>query len=113
MYSDTIDHFANLARNKADTLSNRPLAFVTGARTACARHPAQLAAVPAPPDGGADTKRRHQGDCYLLVPVRVHREPFKAFRDGERSDPMMTPMARPLTDKDIADLAAYYASLKP
>ena len=31
MYSDTIDHFANLARNKADTLSNRPLAFLTGA----------------------------------------------------------------------------------
>ena len=30
MYNDTIDHFANLARNKADTLSNRPLAFLAG-----------------------------------------------------------------------------------
>ena len=34
MYSDTIDHFANLARNKANTLLHRPLAFLTGARTA-------------------------------------------------------------------------------
>ena len=31
MYNDTIDHFANLARNKADTLLHRPLAFLTGA----------------------------------------------------------------------------------
>ena len=80
MYSDTIDHFANLARNKADTLLHRPLAFLTGARTACARHPAQLAGVPAPLDGGADTKRRHQGDCCLLVPVHgpwlLAREPW-------------------------------------
>lgn len=31
MYNDTIDHFANLARNKADTLLHRPLAFLIGA----------------------------------------------------------------------------------
>ena len=41
------------------------------------------------------------------------RRQIKAFRDGERNDPMMVPMVKPLTDKDIADLAAYYASLKP
>lgn len=39
MYSDTIDHFVNLARNKADTLLHRSLAFLTGARTACLRAP--------------------------------------------------------------------------
>ncbi|ART80436.1 c-type cytochrome [Oceanisphaera avium] len=33
------------------------------------------------------------------------------FRDGERENPIMAPMARPLSDEDIADLAAYYASL--
>lgn len=33
------------------------------------------------------------------------------FRDGERSNPIMAPMAKPLSDDDIADLAAYYASL--
>jgi len=34
-----------------------------------------------------------------------------AFRDGSRSDPMMTLMARPLTDTDIQNLAAWYSSL--
>jgi cytochrome c553 len=36
---------------------------------------------------------------------------MKAFRDGTRSDPMMTPMAKPLSDADIENLAAYYSSL--
>lgn len=36
---------------------------------------------------------------------------MKAFRDGDRSDPMMSPMAKPLSDEDIANLAAYYSSL--
>ena len=38
---------------------------------------------------------------------------LKAFRDGNRSDPMMAPMAQPLSDQDIADLAAYYSNLPP
>ncbi|MFD1009448.1 c-type cytochrome [Oceanisphaera ostreae] len=33
------------------------------------------------------------------------------FRDGQRDNPIMAPMAKPLSDADIADLAAYYASL--
>ena len=37
---------------------------------------------------------------------------MKAFRDGKRSDPMMSPMAKPLSDADIDNLAAYFASLK-
>jgi len=36
---------------------------------------------------------------------------LKAFRDGSRVDPMMTPMAKPLSDEDIANLAAWYNSL--
>jgi cytochrome c553 len=36
---------------------------------------------------------------------------IKAFRDGGRSDPMMGPMAKPLSDADIDNLAAYYSSL--
>ncbi len=36
---------------------------------------------------------------------------MKAFRDGTRTDPMMGPMAKPLTDADIDNLAAYYSSL--
>jgi cytochrome c553 len=44
------------------------------------------------------------------------KEPYlaaqmKAFRDGDRKNPMMSPMAAALSDADIANLAAYYASL--
>lgn len=38
---------------------------------------------------------------------------LKDFRDGKRSDPMMSPMAKPLTDEEIKNLAAYYSSLEP
>ncbi len=38
---------------------------------------------------------------------------LKAYRSSQRQDPLMSPMAAALTDQDIADLAAYYASLKP
>lgn len=36
---------------------------------------------------------------------------IKAFRDGERKDPMMFPMVKPLTDEDIKNIATYYNSL--
>lgn len=45
-----------------------------------------------------------QNDLYLI-------KQLNAFRDGDRKDAYMTPMARPLTDQDVRDLAAYYASL--
>lgn len=35
---------------------------------------------------------------------------MKAFRDGVRNDPMMSPMSKALTDADIDDLAAYFNS---
>ncbi|MFC3149679.1 c-type cytochrome [Litoribrevibacter euphylliae] len=37
---------------------------------------------------------------------------LKAFKDGTRADPIMGSMAKPLSDADIANIAAYYASLK-
>lgn len=46
-----------------------------------------------------------QKDAYLV-------KQLKAFRDGTRSDPMMSPMAKPLSDADIDNLAAYFSSLK-
>lgn len=36
---------------------------------------------------------------------------LKAFRSGERVDATMQPMATSLTDSDIENLAAYFASL--
>ncbi|TLU64607.1 cytochrome c [Thalassotalea litorea] len=37
---------------------------------------------------------------------------LKDFKAGTRKDPVMAPMAMPLTDEDIANISAYYASLK-
>jgi len=45
-----------------------------------------------------------QKEGYLVKQI-------KAFRDGVREDPMMTPMAAPLTDADIENLAAYFSTL--
>ena len=36
---------------------------------------------------------------------------LKDYRDGGRNDPVMAALASPLSDDDIADLAAYYNSL--
>lgn len=44
-----------------------------------------------------------QKEAYLVKQI-------KAFRDGERNDPTMAPMVAPLTDADIDDLAAFFAS---
>ena len=40
------------------------------------------------------------------------KKQITAFRDGGRNDALMTSMVKRLSDKDVADLAAYYASLK-
>jgi len=37
---------------------------------------------------------------------------MRDFRDGKRNDPLMAPMSVGLSDQDIKNLAAYYASLK-
>ncbi|MDO6425967.1 cytochrome c [Thalassotalea sp. 1_MG-2023] len=37
---------------------------------------------------------------------------LKDFKSGARKDQMMSGMAIPLTDEDMKNLAAYYASLK-
>jgi cytochrome c553 len=42
---------------------------------------------------------------YLVAQLR-------AFRDGSRKNPIMSPMAAHLTDAEIEDVAAYFASLK-
>jgi cytochrome c553 len=37
---------------------------------------------------------------------------LKDFKAGKRKDPVMGPMAMVLSDEDIANISAYYASLK-
>lgn len=38
---------------------------------------------------------------------------LKAFKEGKRQNPLMTPMAMGLSDEDMADLAAYFAKQRP
>jgi cytochrome c553 len=38
---------------------------------------------------------------------------LQAFKSGARKDPLMTPMAAGLSDEDVLDLAAYFATQKP
>jgi cytochrome c553 len=45
-----------------------------------------------------------QKEGYLVAQL-------KAFREGSRSNPLMSPMAKPLSDADIDNLAAYFSSL--
>ena len=46
-----------------------------------------------------------ESDFYLTKQLR-------AFRKGDRRDEQMAIIARDLSDQDIADLAAYYASIE-
>ena len=46
-----------------------------------------------------------QYESYLVKSLRD-------YRDGRRNNPIMSPMAANLTDQDIEDLAAWYASQK-
>lgn len=47
-----------------------------------------------------------QKEQYLVLQM-------KAFRDGERKNMVMAPMAAGLSDADIANLSAYYANMDP
>ena len=46
-----------------------------------------------------------QKEAYLV-------KQLKDFKAGARKDPVMSAMAMPLSDADIANISAYYASLK-
>ncbi len=63
----------------------------------------------------------HGADGISMVPtypnLKGQKEQYiittlKGFRDGTRKNATMNAMAKPLSDADIANLAAYYSSLK-
>lgn len=45
-----------------------------------------------------------QKEKYLQIQL-------EAFRSGSRTNPMMSPLAKSLSDEEIANLAAYFSSL--
>ncbi len=64
----------------------------------------------------------HGGDGVATIPIAPHiggesfdyiADQLAAFRSGAREHEMMTVVARNLSDQDIADVAAHYASFAP
>jgi cytochrome c553 len=45
-------------------------------------------------------------------PAMYLEKQLKAFREGTRSEPNMDVVAKPLSDTDIADLAAWYSAIE-
>ena len=63
---------------------------------------------------GADGNATIPGTPSLAgQPVYFTHWQLIKFRDGRRKDPQMSPLAKNLTDTDMADLAAYYAAQRP
>ena len=63
----------------------------------------------------------HGADGLAVAPNTPHLagqpehylvEQLKAYRSGKRAHEVMNVVAKPLTDADIADLAAWFASLE-
>lgn len=61
---------------------------------------------------GADGKGKGTNPPLAGLDAKRIEEQLKAFKSGARKSGMMEPAAKKLSDQDIADLAAYYASLK-
>lgn len=61
---------------------------------------------------GADGISRLPNAPHLAGQPEIYlAEQLKAYRAETRKDPMMMVIAKPLSDQDIADLAAWYASI--
>ncbi len=69
----------------------------------------------------AKCKTCHGIDGIAKIPIAPHlagesqiylETQLKAFRSGKREHEMMSVVAKDLTDEDIDDLAAWYASIK-
>ena len=71
------------------------------AKTVCAacHGPDGISAIP------NGTNLKGQKEAYL-------KKAMNDYKTGARNDPTMSAMATPLTDEDIANLAAYYSSLE-
>ena len=85
-------------------------AVAPGADVAAGQNKAAACAACHGPDGNAT----HPAMPSLAgQPVFYTHWQIVLFRDGRRRDPQMSPFAANLTEADIADLAAYYATRQP
>jgi cytochrome c553 len=81
-----------------------------GQDAAAGKEKAQACAACHGPDGNSTIPQypilAGQTERYLYMQTRD-------FKEGRRKDPQMTPMAQPLSRKDMLDLAAYFSKQKP
>jgi cytochrome c553 len=113
----------NLKSDRGDTMKHRTLVLCAAA--ALLSGPAAVQAA-----GDADAGKAKAATCagchgpkgIAIAPnypnLAGQKEQYladsmKAYRDGGRDNPIMKPMVSALSDEDIANLAAYYASLPP
>jgi cytochrome c553 len=86
--------------NMSVAMAGDPAAALTKAKTLCAscHGPEGISMNPLWPNLAG------QQEQYLA-------KAMSDYREGNRKDPTMAPLAKMLTDKEIEDLAAYYAGL--
>lgn len=61
---------------------------------------------------GADGKGVAPNPPLVGLEAKYFVEQLQAYKSGARANDMMKPLASMLSDADMADLAAYYATLK-
>jgi cytochrome c553 len=102
------------------------LRYITRASLFVALLPAMLAPAAAADAAAGKTKAAKCTVCHGLDGLAKNpdapnlagdsanyiRKQLDAYKNGERKDPQMSIMAKGLSDEDIADLAAWYSSLK-
>ncbi|HMA16602.1 MAG TPA: cytochrome c [Kiloniellaceae bacterium] len=98
-----------------------PLLLLALAAGAAAALPAMAADAAAGRQKARQCQTCHGLDGIAKIPIAPHlagesqiylETQLKAFRSGKREHEMMSVVARDLSDEDISDLAAWYASIQ-
>jgi cytochrome c553 len=97
------------------------VAFLTFALAACVSTGALAADAVAGKEKARACRTCHGIDGIAKIPIAPHiagesdiylQTQLKAFRSGKRVHEIMSVIAKDLSDEDIADLAAWYGSIK-
>jgi cytochrome c553 len=103
------------------TVQKIPLLLMALAATAAHSLPAAAADAAAGRQKARQCQTCHGLDGIAKMPIAPHiagesqiylETQLKAFRSGKREHEIMSVVAKGLSDADIADLAAWYASIK-
>jgi cytochrome c553 len=86
---------------------------LAGARAADAAAGKQKAAVCAACHGPEGNSQNPAIPSLAGQPAQMIATQLFQFREGNRKDPQMSPMAEKLSNSEMNDLAAYFASVKP